>query len=40
MVTIAGFLADHIGFEMTFRYSAIFSVGAVGVVLLNRKKLG
>ena len=39
MVTFAGFLADHIGFELTFRYAAFFSFGAVGVVLLNRKKL-
>lgn len=39
MVTIAGFLADHIGFLMTFKYSAIFSIGAVVVVLLNRKRL-
>jgi MFS transporter, FSR family, fosmidomycin resistance protein len=40
MVTFAGFLADQIGFELTFRYAAFFSFGAVGVVLLNRKKLG
>ncbi len=40
MVTIAGFLADQIGFEMTFRYAAFFSFGAVGVVWFNRKKLG
>ncbi len=39
MVTFAGFLADQIGFELTFRYAAFFSFGAVGVVLLNRKKL-
>lgn len=40
MVTLAGFLADHIGFMSTFRYSAFFAFGAVIVVLLNRKKLG
>ncbi len=40
MVTFAGFLADKIGFESTFRYAAFFSFGAVGIVLLNRNKLG
>ena len=40
MVTIAGVLADNIGFHKTFYLSAIFSFGAVGVVLLARKKLG
>ncbi|MGC9342078.1 MAG: MFS transporter [Bacteroidales bacterium] len=40
MVTLAGFLADKIGFEITFRYAAFFSFGAVFVVLINRKKLG
>ncbi|MFW5820868.1 MAG: MFS transporter, partial [Bacteroidota bacterium] len=39
MVTLAGFLADQIGFDLTFRYAAFFSFGAVGIVLLNRKKL-
>ncbi len=40
MVTIAGFLADFIGFEKTFQYTAFFSFGAIIVVLLNRKKIG
>jgi FSR family fosmidomycin resistance protein-like MFS transporter len=40
MVTLAGFLADHIGFELTFRYAAFFSFGAAGVVLLNKRRLG
>lgn len=40
MVTLAGVLADHIGFHQTFFFSAIFSVGSVLVVLLSRKKLG
>jgi len=39
MVTAAGFLADKIGFQMTFRYAAFFSFGAVLVVLFNRKRL-
>lgn len=40
MVTLAGFIADEIGFVLTFRYAAIFSLGAVAVVFVNRKKLG
>ncbi len=40
MVTLAGFIADRIGFERTFQYAAFFSFGAVIVVLLNRKKIG
>lgn len=40
MVTLAGFIADRIGFEKTFQYSAFFSFGAVVVVLINRKKIG
>lgn len=40
LVTIAGFLADRIGFDKTFNYAAYFSFGAVIVVLLNRKKIG
>ncbi|MCK4920653.1 MAG: MFS transporter [Bacteroidales bacterium] len=39
MVTIAGFMADKIGFEKTFTYAAFFSFGAVIVIFLNRKKL-
>ncbi len=39
MVTIAGFMADKIGFEKTFTFAALFSFGAVGVILLNRNKL-
>jgi FSR family fosmidomycin resistance protein-like MFS transporter len=40
MVTLAGFIADEIGFVLTFRYAALFSLGAVAVVFVNRKKLG
>jgi len=40
MVTVAGFMADKIGFEKTFTLAAFFSFGAVIVVFLNRKKLG
>ncbi|MCF8378797.1 MAG: MFS transporter [Bacteroidales bacterium] len=40
MVTVAGFMADKIGFEKTFAFAAFFSLGSVVVVLLNRKKLG
>ncbi len=40
MVTLAGVLADHIGFYKTFYLAGLFSIGAVGVVLLARKKLG
>ncbi len=40
MVTLAGILADHIGFEKTFNLSAFFSFGAIFVVLVARKKLG
>lgn len=39
MVTVAGFMADKIGFEKTFSYAAFFSFGAVIVILLNRKKI-
>jgi fucose permease len=40
MVTLAGFIADRIGFAQTFRYAAFFSFGAIIVVLLNRKRIG
>ncbi len=40
MVTLAGFLADHIGFDRTFHLAAFFSFGAVFIVWLGRKRLG
>ncbi len=40
MVTLAGVLADHIGFHRTFYLAGLFSFGAVGIVLLARKRLG
>lgn len=40
LVTLAGFLADKIGFEKTFTYAAFFSVGGILVVIFNRKKIG
>ncbi len=39
MVTLAGFMADYIGFDQTFHIAAYFSFGAVIIVFLGRKKL-